>query len=310
MLHRNLKRRTPISDLFGPRAAPGLPRCSCPIDERATRRRLPAPARLPRRRARPSSTGEIAEHALGRRGRAAADDDPRHRRHHRGDADGAYRRRPPLPDRRATWSATSGCTRRSASRATGPPATAASPSRARPPPATCSSRPPGRRPRAPGPLRAFAQRTAARRGRHVATVAVARKLAVLAWHLLTRGEDYAFQRPSLVRAQAARARAQGRRAARQARPATADPRLEHRDRRRREAPRRAGRDRLPAAGRRLAGQRPEGGCGRDTGARISKALEGQGRAAGHKLLTPALRHVSHPHPTRSVPQGARTRQAV
>jgi transposase len=52
---------------------------------------------------------------------------------------------------------------------------------------------------APGPLRAFAQRTAARRGRHVATVAVARKLAVLAWNLLTRGEDYAFARPGLVR---------------------------------------------------------------------------------------------------------------
>jgi transposase len=53
--------------------------------------------------------------------------------------------------------------------------------------------------KSPGPLRAFAQRTAARRGRHVATVAVARKLAVLAWHLLTKQEDYAFQRPSLVR---------------------------------------------------------------------------------------------------------------
>ena len=53
--------------------------------------------------------------------------------------------------------------------------------------------------RAPGPLRAFALRTAARRGRHIATVAVARKLAVLCWHLLTRGEDYAFQRPSLVK---------------------------------------------------------------------------------------------------------------
>jgi transposase len=53
--------------------------------------------------------------------------------------------------------------------------------------------------KSPGPLRAFAHRTAARRGRHVATVAVARKLAVLAWQLLTRGEDYAFQRPSLVR---------------------------------------------------------------------------------------------------------------
>ena len=53
--------------------------------------------------------------------------------------------------------------------------------------------------KSPGPLRAFAERTAARRGRHVATVAVARKLAVLAWHLLTREEDYAFARPSLVR---------------------------------------------------------------------------------------------------------------
>ena len=53
--------------------------------------------------------------------------------------------------------------------------------------------------KSPGPLRAFAQRTAARRGRHIATVAVARKLAVLAWTLLTRGEDYAFARPSLVR---------------------------------------------------------------------------------------------------------------
>lgn len=51
----------------------------------------------------------------------------------------------------------------------------------------------------PGPLRAFAERIRARRGANVATVAVARKLAVLCWHLLTRGEDYAFARPSLVR---------------------------------------------------------------------------------------------------------------
>ncbi|MDE3097756.1 MAG: IS110 family transposase [Chloroflexota bacterium] len=53
--------------------------------------------------------------------------------------------------------------------------------------------------RGPGPLRAFAERVGARRGRHVAAVAVARKLVVLAWHLLTRGEDYAYQRPTLVR---------------------------------------------------------------------------------------------------------------
>src|ERR671923_2520672 len=30
----------------------------------------------------------------------------------------------------------------------------------------------------------------------IAVVATARKLAVLCWHLITRGEDYAFGRPS------------------------------------------------------------------------------------------------------------------
>jgi len=53
--------------------------------------------------------------------------------------------------------------------------------------------------RSPGPLRAFGARVAARRGRQVAAVAVARKLSVLCWCLLTRGEDYAFARPSMVR---------------------------------------------------------------------------------------------------------------
>jgi transposase len=53
--------------------------------------------------------------------------------------------------------------------------------------------------RSPGPLRAFAARIAARRGRQVAAVAVARKLSVLCWCLLARGEDYAFARPGMVR---------------------------------------------------------------------------------------------------------------
>jgi transposase len=53
--------------------------------------------------------------------------------------------------------------------------------------------------RTSGPLRAFHERIAARRGANVATVAVARKLAVIAWHMLSRGEDYAFARPSLTR---------------------------------------------------------------------------------------------------------------
>jgi hypothetical protein len=48
-----------------------------------------------------------------------------------------------------------------------------------------------------GPLRAFFRRVSARRGSHVAAVAVARKLAVIIWHLLTRGENYAWVRPAL-----------------------------------------------------------------------------------------------------------------
>ncbi len=51
----------------------------------------------------------------------------------------------------------------------------------------------------PGPMRAFYERVRARRGSQIAIVAVARKLAVLFWHLLTNEQDYAFQRPSLTR---------------------------------------------------------------------------------------------------------------
>jgi transposase len=53
--------------------------------------------------------------------------------------------------------------------------------------------------RTPGPLHAFYERVRARRGAQIALVASARKLSVLFWHLLTREEDYAFERPSLTR---------------------------------------------------------------------------------------------------------------
>ena len=45
----------------------------------------------------------------------------------------------------------------------------------------------------------FYERTKARRGHGKAIVATARKLAVLFWCMLTRGEDYAHQQPSLTR---------------------------------------------------------------------------------------------------------------
>lgn len=52
--------------------------------------------------------------------------------------------------------------------------------------------------RAPGPQRAFFKRIKARRGFQVAVVATARKMTALAWHLVTKDQDYAFARPGLV----------------------------------------------------------------------------------------------------------------
>jgi transposase len=52
--------------------------------------------------------------------------------------------------------------------------------------------------RSPGPLRAFYQRIAARRGRHIAAVATARKLAMIIWHMLSKDADYIWARPALL----------------------------------------------------------------------------------------------------------------
>jgi hypothetical protein len=50
----------------------------------------------------------------------------------------------------------------------------------------------------PGPLRAFFIRIRDKRGKHVAAVATARKLAVIVWHMLTKDEDYTWNRPALL----------------------------------------------------------------------------------------------------------------
>ncbi len=52
--------------------------------------------------------------------------------------------------------------------------------------------------RSPGPLRAFYQRLAARRGKHIAAVATARKLAMIIWHMLSKDTDYIWVRPALL----------------------------------------------------------------------------------------------------------------
>src|ERR1700761_9081223 len=52
--------------------------------------------------------------------------------------------------------------------------------------------------KAPGPLHAFFVRIRAKRGHQIAAVAVARKLAVLCWHVLTKEQNYLWARPALV----------------------------------------------------------------------------------------------------------------
>ena len=52
--------------------------------------------------------------------------------------------------------------------------------------------------RSPGPLRAFFQRVAAKRGKHIAAVATARKLAMIIWHMLMKETDYIWARPALL----------------------------------------------------------------------------------------------------------------
>jgi transposase len=52
--------------------------------------------------------------------------------------------------------------------------------------------------RSPGPLRAFHRKVAARRGKHIAAVATARKLATIISHMLTKATDYIWARPALM----------------------------------------------------------------------------------------------------------------
>jgi len=58
--------------------------------------------------------------------------------------------------------------------------------------------------RAPGPFHAFFQRLLRRKPYNVALTAVARKLVVLVWHMLTREEDYRYAPPALTRDKRAR----------------------------------------------------------------------------------------------------------
>jgi hypothetical protein len=89
--------------------------------------------------------------------------------------------------------------RRFASRARSPPATGTFPSAEIHTPVRYWSRPRGSRSAPQGRCKPSASACAPAAAAQVAAVAVARKMLVLCWHLLTREENYAFQRPSLTR---------------------------------------------------------------------------------------------------------------
>jgi len=144
----------------------------------------------------------------------------------------------------------------------------------------------------PEPMHALDQRLRTRKGHNPAVVAVARKLAVLFYSMLTREQDYVHLQPSLTELKLRRARDRRRRADRQrealrrwaprercATPRTARP---------------AGRGLPPALDRRLGGniaEREGSGRERDTGARIVKPLKGKSHGRPVELQTPALRPV-------------------
>ena len=146
--------------------------------------------------------------------------------------------------------------------------------------------------RSPGPMRAFAERIRARRGSQVAVTALARKLAVLCWHLLTREEDYAYARPTLLATKLRRLHL----AAGVEPPATASTKGATREQERALA------EQAESAYRRLVADWKAAGAGATPGRASQRPSKGKAARQAHKPLTPALRYVSHPHPQRTFPQ--------
>ena len=118
--------------------------------------------------------------------------------------------------------------------------------------------------RGPGPLRAFYQRIARRRGNHIAAVAVARKLAVIIWHLLSAARTM----PGCGRRCTPRscATSSSAPASRRAAASGASLRLQSEPRTARgEAPGRTGRNGLPTSDRGMEPPRAAGAHGRRKG---------------------------------------------
>jgi transposase len=80
----------------------------------------------------------------------------------------------------------------------------------------------------PGPLGVFFRRLAQRKGRNVAVVAAARKLAVIAWHMLKRNEPYRYALPKPTQDKLARSRVRATGAKRKTGPLKGKAQPEHR----------------------------------------------------------------------------------
>jgi len=131
----------------------------------------------------------------------------------------------------------------------------------------------------PGPLKAFFERVRARKGPQVAATATARKLACLFWSMLTRGEDYAYARASMTRHKIRQLELACGAPSQKGKKGIAGNRSPALREQERQLARQA-ESAYPPNDRRLEGHRAgPSGCGCDTGARIFRALEGQGRAA-------------------------------
>jgi transposase len=163
--------------------------------------------------------------------------------------------------------------------------------------------------RTPGPLRAFFERVRARRGPQIAATATARKLAVLFWHLLTREEDYAFQRPSMTRHKIRQLELRAGAAPRKGKAGVAGGKSKRVWDVERELSRQG-----EAAYRRLVSDwqsaRPTTtGAGATPGRASSRPSKRQAARQLVEPQTPALRSVSHPHPTSTLAKGGPTRPA-
>ena len=151
----------------------------------------------------------------------------------------------------------------------------------------------------PGPLRAFFERVRARRGPQIAATATARKLVMLFWCLLTREQDYAFGRPAMTRNKIRQLELLAGAPPQKGRHGIAGGKSKAVFDAERELSRQA-----EAAYRRLvndwqaAGPPEERVRARHRGAHLKgpRRAKPRGRLASPK---PALRFVSHPHPTHS-----------